>query len=586
MAKFMAHISDDKLREQSVQEHLKNTALLAGQFADKFCCRDWGFGCGMLHDIGKYSKKFQLRLHGGPIVDHATAGARELYSRGYLMAAYCVAGHHSGLPDGGTQADIAGSSTLYGRMKKQLKDYQAYQSEIVMPEFTNPPLVPVGRGGFSVSFFIRMLYSCLVDADFLDTEQFMSDGTARRIQNASMEELLQSLRAYITPWMEQTEQATVNGKRTAILQACLDKGKEKQGLYTLTVPTGGGKTVSSLAFALQHAVEHHLDRVIYVIPYTSIIEQNAQVFRDILGSENVLEDHCHVSYESEEELLHQQLAAENWDKSLVVTTNVQFFESLFSNRSSKCRKLHNIANSVVIFDEAQMLPVNYLSPCVRAISELICNYHSTAVLCTATQPSLNKIFPGEVQVKESCNNTRENCKTKFFAFTKSDEFRVPSVLKQPIAVTEQICRKYKDISSLEAIHEYFERLYCFKGEGLDAKEIVSQFEDGVKTSSYPFETAANEFRIIENKTKTILICQEEEGARLTEKMRLGLRTRKLLRDVGNYCVSVYEKDFEALNAAGKLEVLDEEFAVLRNCELYSEDVGLIIDASRGDAVFY
>ncbi|BFL46665.1 hypothetical protein [Lactonifactor longoviformis] len=132
-----------------------------------------------------------------------------------------------------------------------------------MPEFTNSPLVPVGRGEFSGSFFIRMLYSCLVDVDFLDTERFMSDGTARRIHNASMEELLQSLRAYIAPWMKKTEQETVNGKRTAILRDCLNKGREKQGLYTLTVPTGGGKTVSSLAFALQHAVEHHLDRVIY-----------------------------------------------------------------------------------------------------------------------------------------------------------------------------------------------------------------------------------------------------------------------------------------------------------------------------------
>lgn len=132
----------------------------------------------------------------------------------------------------------------------------------------------------------------------------------------------------------------------------------------MTVPTGGGKTISSLSFALKHAVEHRKDTIIYVIPYTSIIEQNAQVFRDILGEGNVLENHCNVEYRETEELNPMALASENWDKPVVVTTNVQFFESLFANKPSKCRKLHNIANSVVILDEAQMLPYDYLKPCI------------------------------------------------------------------------------------------------------------------------------------------------------------------------------------------------------------------------------
>lgn len=181
---------------------------------------------------------------------------------------------------------------------------------------------------------------------------------------------------------------SVNGRRTEILKACLEKGEKEKGLFRLTVPTGGGKTVASLAFALRHAVKHHMDRIIYVIPYTSIIEQNAEVFRKILGDENVLENHCNVDYEGSEELRAMQLAAENWDRPVVVTTNVQFFESLFSNKSSKCRKLHNIANSVIIFDEAQMLPNDYLKPCLAAIEELILNYKVSAVLCTATQPAL------------------------------------------------------------------------------------------------------------------------------------------------------------------------------------------------------
>ena len=160
----------------------------------------------------------------------------------------------------------------------------------------------------------------------------------------------------------------------------------------MTVPTGGGKTVASLAFALRHAVQNSMDRVIYVIPYTSIIEQNAEVFRKILGEQNVLENHYNVDYESSEKLKSMQLAAENWGKPVIVTTNVQFFESLYANKSSRCRKLHNIANSVIIFDEAQMLPPDYLKPCIAMMEELVDLYRSSIVLCTATQPALNSFF--------------------------------------------------------------------------------------------------------------------------------------------------------------------------------------------------
>ena len=199
---------------------------------------------------------------------------------------------------------------------------------------------------------------------------------------------------------------TVNGRRTEILKHCLEEGRSERGLFRLTVPTGGGKTIASLAFALRHAVENQMDRVIYVIPYTSIIEQNAKVFREILGDENVLENHCNIAYEVDsqraEELQPMQLAAENWDKPVVVTTNVQFFESLFANKPSKCRKLHNIANSVIIFDEAQMLPNDYLKPCIAMIEELLNNYKTSVVLCTATQPALKSFFQSEVLATELC----------------------------------------------------------------------------------------------------------------------------------------------------------------------------------------
>ena len=195
---------------------------------------------------------------------------------------------------------------------------------------------------------------------------------------------------------------SIGGRRSEILRECMKKGTLSKGLYQLTVPTGGGKTIASLAFALQHAVKNNMKRVIYVIPYTSIIEQNAKVFREILGNYNVLENHCNVDYESSEDFIPLHLAAENWDKPVVVTTNVQFFESLYANKPSKCRKLHNIANSVIIFDEAQMLPGNYLKPCVAMMEELLLNYGVSIVLCTATQPALLQFFSKSIIPTELC----------------------------------------------------------------------------------------------------------------------------------------------------------------------------------------
>ena len=252
-----------------------------------------------------------------------------------------------------------------------------------------------------------MLYSCLVDADFLDTERFMSNGTVQRDSGECMEVLLDKLKDWISKWLVNRDDITVNGRRSEILRNCLEQGKAPKGLFQLTVPTGGGKTVASLAFALQHAVEHHMDRVIYVIPYTSIIEQNAQVFREILGNENVLENHSNVDYEISEDFKPMQLAAENWDKPVVVTTNVQFFESLYANKSSKCRKLHNIVNSVIIFDEAQMLPPNYLKPCMAMIEELLQQYGTSVVLCTATQPALQQFLPEKYVARELCPRREE-----------------------------------------------------------------------------------------------------------------------------------------------------------------------------------
>lgn len=408
---YIAHLNEE--RTQTLKDHLCGTAELAGYFAGRFGKADWGYACGMLHDIGKYSLAFQdkIKNNSNRQVDHSTAGAKACFEKGgmYRFMSYCIAGHHSGLPDYGSSSDPGNAPTLQGRKKKHIEDCDAYKSEIHIPEIKTLPFDPKDSPDldFSLSVFIRMLYSCLVDADFLDTEYFMKEGRTQRETGEEPSVLLEKLKKHVAGWLLNEDTETVNGRRTEILRHCFECGHKERGIFQLTVPTGGGKTIASLAFALQHAVENQMDRVIYVIPYTSIIEQNAAVFREILGEQNVLENHYNVDYESTEELKPMQLASENWDKPVVVTTNVQFFESLFANKSSKCRKLHNIANSVIIFDEAQMVPTDYLKPCIAVMEELAANFRSSIVICTATQPALSPFFQRKMPVTELCPRVEE-----------------------------------------------------------------------------------------------------------------------------------------------------------------------------------
>ena len=414
--KYIGHKAEDG-RTQPLLDHSTNTAKRAQGFADKFNAGSWGNAEGFLHDIGKYSLPFRRRiLEDGPKVDHSTAGAKECMKKGqYWPLAYSIAGHHGGLPDGGSTSDLPDMPTLGGRLKRTtLPDYQAYKEELdieaLIPS-AYPALHILGAGGYTLSFFTRMLFSCLVDADFLDTEEFMQGESVPRGNYASLVSLWQKYQKYI----ERFEQAKtpLHHERNRIQQECLMAGKARPGMFTLTVPTGGGKTISSLGFALKHAQEYPFERIIYVIPYTSIIEQTADKFREILGEENVLEHHSTVCYDADENELQKRhrLATENWDAPVIVTTNVQFFESLYGNRTSKCRKLHNLSRSIIIFDEAQMLPVNYLKPCVRGILELVLNYQCTAVLCSATQPVLGQIikdFLDSASGQKKCRQSYDN----------------------------------------------------------------------------------------------------------------------------------------------------------------------------------
>ncbi len=401
MSELIAHVKQNQDGEwhiHSLKEHLEGVAELSVMFAGSFGLEKLAFIQGLTHDAGKASGDFQQKIawksgydpdaHVSVAVDHSTTGAQyvvEKYGEGAIPIAYSIMGHHGGLPNGYDEND----SCLKKRLDKEVAEYKTNLPEKNLPDTILPSdyLPKKSRKPPKAHFLIRMLYSVLTDADFLDTEEFMSPakGSLRNNGRISFHQLKEMLDKDLSAY---TDRSGINGIRADILSWCKNAANISQGIYSLTVPTGGGKTKSSVSFAIEHCIKHNLKRIIYVIPYTSIISQNAGVFRGIFGENNVLEHHSNL--EPEHENARNRLLCENWDSPIVVTTNIQFFESFYSNRSSSCRKLHNVADSVIIFDEAQMLPSEFLKPCLEIISELVDNYGCTAVLCTATQPTLNK----------------------------------------------------------------------------------------------------------------------------------------------------------------------------------------------------
>ena len=428
MPTYYAHSAENRPQSdwQTLKSHAENVAALAAQFAEPFGAADIARYTGLLHDLGKYSDPFQLRLAGSPQrVDHATAGAKEAIARWQLMGklmAYCIAGHHAGLANGSGEGK--GRSTLQERLAAEVPALNAvWQTEIPLPEhIAAPPLKPNPKyRGFTQAFFTRMLYSCLVDADYLDTEAFyakLENKTVERGDYPALSALQQAFAQHLQNTRAKAQnskggQAELNRLRNEILEYAQQQAALPPGLFTLTVPTGGGKTYTSMAFALEHARQHGQRRIIYVVPFTTIIEQNAAAFRQAfgaLGEAAVLEHHSTFDdrklqdRDSRDKLRH---ATENWDAPVIITTAVQFFESLFADRASRCRKLHNIANSIIILDEAQMLPLHLLRPVMAAIDELARNYRCSVVMCTATQPAIsadNGFYGGFEDVREIAPN--------------------------------------------------------------------------------------------------------------------------------------------------------------------------------------
>lgn len=418
---YYAHSASDgdKSDWQLLKHHLAAVGRLAAKRAERFGAESWGEAAGLLHDLGKYTIPFQRRLEGSPErVDHSTAGAHiaiEKYGQLGQLLAYLIAGHHAGLANG---RDIGERTPLKTRLEADLPSLDPlWQEEIALPGELLPPEHFEWRRErfhFQASFLSRMVFSCLVDADFVDTEAFYAThekgvpharggGPPLSILRDALDQRLATFKA----------DSDVNRLRGEILSHVRSQAELSPGRFTLTVPTGGGKTLASLAFALDHAIAHGMDRVIYVIPFTSIVEQNAAVFRDALGKYGeaaVLEHHSAFDAGNQRDrhsIDKLRRDSENWDAPIIVTTAVQFFESLFAAKTSRCRKLHNIAGSVVILDEAQTMPLPLLRPSVAALDELALNYRTSIVLCTATQPALTESDNPERSFVGGLRNLRE-----------------------------------------------------------------------------------------------------------------------------------------------------------------------------------
>jgi len=504
---FIAHvkkISSGSYEIHYLKHHLKRTAQFSGNFASEFGNSDWGELIGYLHDLGKYHPNWQkyIRKETGYFDEeahiegyrnrpnHSQAGAAFVFEKfkNSPMAkvlAYIIGGHHSGLKD--WIADL--ENRLFENGKLIIDDLEKIKPIEEAKQFLETPILRTSPAYFKnenlqkekeqIHLWIRMLFSCLVDADFLDTEEFMDK--KQRGGYLSLKELKLRFDNYMS---EKKSDSELNIKRNEILNQCRQKAELEPGFFSLTVPTGGGKTLSSMAFALEHAIKYNKKRIIVAIPYTSIIEQTAKVYKYgadtdeeierlkaegkfLFGEDQVLEHHSNL--DPEKESAKNRLASENWDAPIIVTTNVQLFESLFGNKTSVCRKLHNIVNSVIILDEAQMIPQEYFKPIISVLKGLVKYFGVTVVLMSATQPSLVGKIGTEPNIIDGLENVTEiiddpDSLAKDF---KRVEFIIPNDLTSSKS-WDEIANELK----------HYEQVLCIVNTRSDCRELHKLMPDG------------------------------------------------------------------------------------------------------------
>jgi len=522
----IAHYRETDSTSQPLSSHLQNVAQIGAGFCNKIELADIGELLGLLHDLGKYSVTFQNYLgsaigkidsdaddwidakHQKGKIDHSTAGAQWIWQQwkkygkhGELAAqivAICVASHHSGLIDCLT---LDSEDNFIKRISKD--DKKTHLSEVndkidqeirarleqlcdkrMLEYFLNrlkriTQEKPILQRDFNLGMVTRFLFSALIDADRQDSADFETPSNLQ-LRNAQRPNWSIAIERFETALKNWSATAPIDEIRRRISDNCYQKATRDRGLYTLSVPTGGGKTLASLRFALHHAQHHHMDRIFYIIPFTSIIEQNAAAIRDLLEHDEdiapwVLEHHSNI--EPEYQTWHSKLSSENWSSPIVLTTMVQFLETLFSGGTRNARRLHQFANSVIIFDEIQTLPVKMVHLFCNALNFLLEQTQTTALLCTATQPLLQGLkYPNKGELKINNENELTGDVRELFEKLERIEFvdqRRPSGWEpdEIAQLAQQQLNEHGNTLVIVNTKSWAKKLYQICCENIDKKSI-------------------------------------------------------------------------------------------------------------------
>lgn len=510
---FISHLrqeGDGTWVFQSNEEHSAGVAKLAGGFAADFGMRTWGEVLGLLHDKGKERKSFQQYIRRESRYDpslpqagehyHSFVGAaiaREKFGKSAdIFLTNPILSHHSGLHD-------------VGAISRDIENGIPSDVDAATPSLPALKGIQLAAAPAAEDFhhIARQLFSCLVDADRLDTERFMNpDAAAIRGGKATLADLLPKLNNYLEKLAAKAPDTEVNRIRQQVQQRCVETATMAQGVYSLTVPTGGGKTLSSLVWAMRHAVHHGLRRVIIAIPYTSIIVQTAEILRKIFGEENVLEHHSAVDVDSmdDERRNKWEAATENWDYPIVVTTNVQLFESMISNRASDCRKLHNITKSVIILDEAQTLPTQYLAVIVATLRTYQKLFHVSILLTTASQP----VLTGDIK---GCNPQVKVKGLDAVSEIIPADYQLHDRLRRVRIEIDSDAHTYDEVAEQLMAHK---RVLCIVNTRRDARELFSRLPKEGVTLHLSKTMCAEHIRQTIGKVKEALADEREEIIRV------------------------------------------------------------------------